>query len=69
VIKVEANRDTCEGFGTCVLAAEAVFDLDDEGLVVIKQEMVGDDLLGAVRQAAYDCPTESITFVENAGDA
>ena len=67
MIKVEANRDTCEGFGTCVLAAETVFDLDDEGLVVVKQELVDDSLLADVRQAAYDCPTESIVFVENAG--
>jgi ferredoxin len=69
MIKVVANRDTCEGFGTCVLAAESLFDLDDEGLVVVKEELVDDGRLSEVRQAAYDCPTESITFVENAGDA
>jgi ferredoxin len=69
VIKIEANRETCEGFGTCVLAAESLFDLDDEGLVVVKEALVDDGLLGEVRQAAYDCPTDSITFVENAGDA
>jgi ferredoxin len=67
MIKVEANRETCEGFGTCVLAAESVFDLDDDGLVVVKVELVADELLGEVRDAAYDCPTDSITFVENAG--
>lgn len=66
MIKVTANRETCEGFGTCVLAAETVFDLDDEGLVVVKEEMVADDLLAQVRDAAYDCPTDSISFVENA---
>jgi ferredoxin len=66
LIKVEANRDTCEGFGNCVLAADAVFELDDEGLVVVKEELVGDELLTEVRQAAYDCPTDSITFVESA---
>lgn len=66
MIKVIANRETCEGFGTCVMVSEEIFDLDDEGLVVLKQELVPDDLLREVRQAAYDCPTDSIAFEENA---
>lgn len=66
MIKVEANRESCEGFGTCVLAAEDIFDLDDEGIVIVKQELVADDLLEQVRRAAYDCPTDSLSFIENA---
>lgn len=65
MIKVIAKRDTCEGFGTCVMVSEEIFDLDDEGLVVLKQELVADELLKDVRQAAYDCPTDSIEFEEN----
>lgn len=61
-ITVSANRQTCEGYGNCVRAAPAVFDLDDEGLVVLKQQQVGDDQLPRVRQATYDCPTDSISF-------
>jgi len=30
MIRAEVNRDTCEGYGNCVRAAPAVFDLDDE---------------------------------------
>ena len=64
MIRVVANRETCGGFGTCLVVAEAIFDLDDEGLVVVKQPLVDDDQLAALRQAAYDCPTDSISFVE-----
>ena len=64
MIRIETNRATCSGYGNCVVAAESIFDLDDEGLVVLKQSVVGDDQLPAVRQAAYDCPTNSITVVE-----
>jgi ferredoxin len=65
MIRVEANRETCSGYGNCVVAAESIFDLDDEGLVVLKQPVVGDELLRAARQAAYDCPTDSITVLED----
>jgi ferredoxin len=64
MIRIEANRATCNGYGNCVVAAESIFDLDDEGLVVLKQDTVDDDQLKLVRQAAYDCPTDSITILE-----
>jgi len=38
-----------------------VFDLDDDGLVVLKRDQVVDGELEAARRAAYDCPTDSIT--------
>jgi ferredoxin len=62
LIRVLANRDTCEGFGVCVIASEAIFDLDDAGTVVVKAELVDDAQLDEVRRAAYDCPTDSIAF-------
>lgn len=62
MIRVVANQDTCEGFGVCVLASAAIFDLDDSGTVVVKAELVDDSRLDEVRRAAYDCPTDSITF-------
>jgi ferredoxin len=64
MIRLETNRDTCSGYGNCVVAAETIFDLDDDGLVVLKQSVVGDDQLRAARQAAYDCPTDSISVVQ-----
>jgi ferredoxin len=64
MIRVVANRETCEGYATCIRAAPEIFDLDDDGLVKLNQEVVDDDQLGAVRRASYDCPTDSISFVE-----
>ena len=62
MIRVTVNRDTCEGFATCLRNASDVFDLDDDGRVRLTQELVPDSERARVRQAAYDCPTESITF-------
>ena len=61
-ITVKVNRESCRGYGNCLLAAPEVFDLDDDGLVVLLQEQVGEDALGAVQRAIYDCPTDSIVI-------
>lgn len=61
---IKVDRTTCQGYGNCVLALPSVFDLDDDGLVVLKRDDVEPGELEGLRRAAYDCPTESITFVE-----
>ena len=49
-----------------MLVAPDLFDLDADGLAVVNNAFVGDGLLEDVRKAAYDCPTDSIAFVEGA---
>jgi ferredoxin len=68
VIRVQVNRETCSGFGNCVLGSKSIFDRDDEGLVVLKRPTVGDDERDAVRRAVYDCPTDSIAFTDDEDD-
>jgi ferredoxin len=68
MIRVEVNRETCSGFGNCAVIAESIFDLDDEGLVILKRQLVADDELELVRRAAYDCPTDSIAYVEGVAE-
>ena len=68
-IRVDINLATCQGYGNCVLVAEDLFDLDADGRAFVKPEHVAADRLDGVRKAAYDCPTDSITFVEGAGEA
>ena len=63
MIRIEVNRATCQGYGNCLLAAESVFDLDDDGLVVLKRPTPSDAELDDVRQAGYGCPTDSITVL------
>jgi ferredoxin len=65
MIRIKTNRATCNGYGNCVLAAPSFFDLDDDGLVVLKQETAGEADADAVRQAAYGCPTDSITVTDD----
>jgi ferredoxin len=65
VISIKVNRATCNGYGNCLLAAPDIFDLGDDGLVVLKRDTVDDDQLALVRRAVYDCPTDSIELVES----
>jgi ferredoxin len=66
VIEIKLDRRTCQGYGNCVLVAPGLFELDEDGLAVVRQTHVGDDQLDAVQKAAYDCPTSSIAFAEGA---
>jgi ferredoxin len=68
MIRIEVNRETCSGFGSCVLVSDSLFDLDDEGLVVLKVATVPDEELDTVQRAVYDCPTDSISFTEGVDD-
>jgi ferredoxin len=65
MIRVRVHRETCEGYANCVRAAPDVFDLDDDDLVVLKQEEPPAEQLSRVRRATYDCPTESISFTDD----
>lgn len=64
MIRIAVDRETCLGYGNCVLVAEDLFELDDDGLSVVKRELVDEAEREAVRRAAYDCPTDSISFEE-----
>jgi ferredoxin len=64
VISIKVDPDRCQGYGNCVLALPSVFDVDETGQVMLLQDRVDDGELEGVRQAAYDCPTDSITFTE-----
>jgi ferredoxin len=66
MIRVSVNRDTCEGFATCVRNAPNVFDIGDDDRVTLTAAELPDSELGRIRQAAYDCPTESISFTRDA---
>ena len=63
-LKITVDRAACDGFGNCVNAAQDVFDIDDTGLVVLKQERVGNAYADRLKRAVYDCPANAIKFAE-----
>jgi ferredoxin len=64
VIRVEVDRDRCAGTGGCEALAPQVFEIGDDGaLVVLRPEPDAADLPD-VRNAVAACPTRALTLVE-----
>ena len=61
-VHVHADRDVCIGAGMCVLSAGAVFDQDDDGIVVLLDEHPADE--AAVRDAVANCPSGALSLTE-----
>jgi ferredoxin len=68
-IHISIDRETCQGYGNCVLIADDIFSIEDDGRARVRTETVEDFLLTKVQAAEYDCPTGAISFEQRDGDA
>ncbi|GAB2855616.1 ferredoxin [Actinocorallia aurea] len=57
---VEADRESCISAGRCMAANGAVFDQDEEGIVVVLAPAPAAEHRESVRKAAYLCPAGAI---------
>ena len=64
-MKVKADRDVCIGAGMCVMTAPAIFDQDDDGIVVVHGEEVSTEEQQRVRQAVGLCPSSALRLIAN----
>jgi len=65
--KVRIVERKCIGAGQCVLSAPAVFDQDDDGIVVLRDATPPPSEYEAVRKAARLCPAVAIFIDETTG--
>ena len=63
-MKVKVNQDACIGCGACASIASEVFELNEEGLSVAKEETVKEENQENVKEAADSCPTSAIEVEE-----
>lgn len=65
-LRVEIDRDLCVGFGDCIDAAPAAFELDDEEVAVFTcpEATSREELLRACRA----CPVDAITARDEDGE-
>jgi ferredoxin len=63
-MRVQADRDVCIQAGNCVMSAGAVFDQDDDGVVVVLVDEVPDDELDHVKEAVKLCPSQALRLVD-----
>ncbi len=64
-MKVRVDRDLCAGCAECVEICPEVFELDDEGIAVVKVETVPPEAEESCREAAEACPSEAIIIEED----
>ena len=62
-MKVIADRDTCISAGNCVMVASAVFDQDDDGIVVVLVDEVPEAEEEHAREAVMLCPSQALSVV------
>lgn len=59
-MRITVDRAKCTGLGICESVSPDVFEIDDDGSLVLKSETVPDGLLDEVEQAVAGCPTEAL---------
>ncbi|MFG1604847.1 ferredoxin [Actinoplanes sp. NPDC049265] len=63
-MRIEADEAKCVAAGQCVVVAPDVFDQrNDDGIVVVLEEMPDPRQHDAVREAAAICPAAAIRLV------
>ena len=60
IMRVEVDRDRCEGNAVCVGIAPDLFELDDEDYAVVKADPVPADEEAVAEQSIAECPRAAL---------
>ncbi|NYJ04525.1 ferredoxin [Petropleomorpha daqingensis] len=63
-MRVEVDRDRCASTGGCEAMAPDVFEVGDDGELVVLTAEPDDALLPDVRNAVQACPTRALRLVD-----
>jgi ferredoxin len=63
-LKISADRDVCISAGNCVMVAGAVFDQDDDGIVVVLVDEVPEGEEDHAREAVKLCPSQALRIAD-----
>lgn len=64
MVKILADRDVCISAGNCVMAASAVFDQDDDGIVLVLVDEVPEGEEDHAREAVRLCPSQALRVAD-----
>jgi ferredoxin len=57
---LKADVSVCQGYGNCVIGAPDVYDLDDDGVVILLKTRVAESDRDRVERAARSCPVSAL---------
>jgi ferredoxin len=64
-VKVTADREVCISAGNCVMSAGALFDQDDDGIVVVLVDEVPESEEDHAREAVKLCPSQALRIADD----
>lgn len=62
---VKADLEACQGYANCVAGAADVFDIDDDGIVVLLKTTIADADRTRVEEAARSCPVSALVVEDD----
>ncbi len=66
MINIEVDRELCQGYANCIVAAPDVFDLDEDGRVmVLRGQVGGDSERGRLDESVRSCPVAALRLHES----
>jgi ferredoxin len=63
-MRIVVDHSKCTGLGICESIAEDVFQVGDDGSLVVLMEDISADRREQLQQAVDSCPTEAIQLVD-----
>jgi ferredoxin len=64
-VKVAVDFNRCTGLGICESLAPDLFEVNDEGELVLLKEDIADTELKGVEEAVAGCPTEALRILRD----
>jgi ferredoxin len=64
-MRVEADLDKCQGYVCCVMEAGDLFDIDEDGKVVVLVAEPSEGQRPTVESAVRQCPVSALTLIED----
>lgn len=59
---VKADFEVCQGYANCVMTAPEVYDIDDDGVVVLLKNEISDAERAKVQEAVNSCPVSALSI-------
>ena len=64
-MKVAVDFTKCTGLGICESLAPTVFEVNEDGSLLLLKEDIGDGEMQGVEEAVSGCPTEALRLVRD----
>jgi ferredoxin len=61
---LRADFGACQGYANCVDAAPDVYDIDDDGVVVLLKDEITEEERPRIEEAARSCPVSALLIEE-----